>query len=184
MRVQLQKVVVLLWFGPLMNFCLYQVVATPWFRMSQPGWMDWVLRHHDALPACKLPVCNCCMNHIVGKNPQIWSVFLLSAAHEQHNYATTAAWFTGWNLFCSVLKGWLLFRSLLQPKTSSFPPLQLCPKLTYGCFVGTRKNVQGREDVWQSLTISASGRQGHSDSTVVDTERADFLMNEAKLTWN
>lgn len=93
--------------------------------------------------------------HCGEKNPQILSaLFFFSVARKQHNYSTTAAWFTGWNLFCSAPK-WLIVvpLSLLQLKTSSFPPLQLCPKLTYGSFVETHKNAQRREDVcanhWQ-----------------------------------
>lgn len=152
---------------------LYQVLATPsprlrsQCRMSPSGCMDRVPRHYDALPVSKLPVCDCRKGHIVGgKYPDFISIFF-SWVHKQHNYSTITAWFTEWNLFCLVLRGWLLFLSLLQlkPKNLQFPTITVVSKVNVWIFCWDTQEGN-RKAACQSLTISASGLQGHNDSTV------------------
>lgn len=146
--------------------------------MSQPGCMDQLLCHHVLstryLSLLQEPHCG-------GKIPRFYRHFFFSPMHKQHNYSTATAWFTEWNLFCSVLRGRLLFLPLLQlkqPKNLQFPTITVVSKVNVWifCWSNTRMNKHVR--LWCPIT----------DNIRLQPARSQWLnssmLNEVKLIWN
>lgn len=162
-----------------------QVVAPPsprlrpWRRMIEPGWIDWVPRHHYALPVCRLPVCVSCESHIVGKNTKIVSGFFFPPLHKQHNYSTTTAWFTGWNLFCSALKGRLLFLSLsqLKPENVQFPTITVVSKVNIWifCWDAQERTKTCVPNHWSNILLRPARTRWLSSSQQLGSKSRFFL---------